>query len=129
MPPIFKLIGSGSSDYKEITMPINSALFEWVIENLVKNAVDAIKGKGEITISIKETKTNLIINITDNGTGIDSSIIKNIFKPGVTSKKRGWGLGLSLSKRITEDYHQGKIKVLSSELEKGTSIQISLSIS
>ena len=111
---------------KEILIPINSTLFEWVVENLVKNAVDAIKGKGKINVSITEDTTNVIINITDNGDGIDRSIIKNIFKPGVTSKKRGWGLGLSLSKRIVEEYHNGSIFVMQSAKGIGTTFTIHL---
>ena len=111
---------------KEIIIPINSILLEWVVENLVKNSVDAMKGKGEIKISITEGATNLILNITDNGDGIDRSILKNIFKPGVTSKKRGWGLGLSLSKRIVEEYHKGSIFVMQSEKGIGTTFSIHL---
>ena len=109
-----------------ILVPLNSILFEWVVENLVKNAVDAMKGKGEINISITEDTINAIINITDSGDGIDRSILKNIFKPGVTSKKRGWGLGLSLSKRIVEEYHKGSIFVMQSEKGVGTTFSIHL---
>ena len=111
---------------KEIKIPLNSVLFEWVIENLVKNAVDAMKGKGKISISITEEENKVVINISDTGEGIDRSIIKNIFKPGVTSKKRGWGLGLSLSKRIIEEYHKGSIFVMKSEKGKGTTFSIRL---
>ena len=111
---------------KEIIIPINSILLEWVVENLVKNSVDAMKGKGEIKISITEDEKNLILNITDNGDGIDRSILKTIFKPGVTSKKRGWGLGLSLSKRIVEEYHKGSIFVMKSEKGVGTTFCIQL---
>ena len=111
---------------KEIIIPINSILLEWVVENLVKNAVDAMKGRGEIKISITEDEKNLILNITDNGDGIDRSILKTIFKPGVTSKKRGWGLGLSLSKRIIEEYHKGSIFVMQSEKGVGTTFSIHL---
>ena len=111
---------------KEIIIPINSILLEWVVENLVKNSADAMKGKGEIKISITEDTTNLILNITDNGDGIDRSILKNIFNPGVTSKKRGWGLGLSLSKRIVEEYHKGSIFVMQSEKGIGTTFSIHL---
>ena len=110
----------------EIFVSISPTLFEWVIENLVKNSVDAMKGKGDILISIKEELQNVIINITDKGGGIDKTIIKNIFKPGVTSKKRGWGLGLSLSKRIIEEYHNGQIYVMSSKKNKGTTFTINL---
>ena len=109
-----------------VEAPINSTLFAWVIENLVKNAVDAMKGKGKIIIAISESETDIIINIHDNGDGIDKSIIKNIFKPGVTSKKRGWGLGLSLSKRIIEEYHNGAIFVMESKKKIGTTFTIQL---
>ena len=111
---------------KKIIIPANSILLEWVVENLVKNAVDAMKGKGEIKISITEDANNLILNIADTGGGIDRSILKNIFKPGVTSKKRGWGLGLSLSKRIVEQYHKGSIFVMQSKKGVGTTFCIHL---
>ena len=111
---------------KEIIIPLNSVLFEWVIENLVTNAVDAMKGKGKISVGITEEENKIVINISDTGEGIDRSIIKNIFKPGVTSKKRGWGLGLSLSKRIIEEYHKGSIFVMKSEKGKGTTFTIRL---
>ncbi len=111
---------------KEIIIPLNSVLFEWVIENLVTNAVDAMKGKGKISVGITEEENKIVINISDTGDGIDRSIIKNIFKPGVTSKKRGWGLGLSLSKRIIEEYHKGSIFVMKSEKGKGTTFTIRL---
>ena len=114
------------AENKNIITPLSPILFEWVIENLVKNAVDAIKGKGEIIISINENNTNVIINIKDNGEGINQTILKNIFKPGVTSKKRGWGLGLSLSKRIIEEYHKGNIFVMQSEKGVGSTFTIEL---
>lgn len=110
----------------KIIIPISTTLFAWVIENLVKNAVDAVKGKGKIKISLVESEANVIINIIDNGDGIDKSIIKNIFKPGVTSKKRGWGLGLSLSKRIVEEYHNGSIFIMDSRKNIGTTFTIQL---
>ena len=109
---------------KEIIIPLNSVLFEWVIENLVTNAVDAMKGKGKISVSITEEENKIVVNISDTGDGIDRSIIRNIFKPGVTSKKRGWGLGLSLSKRIIEEYHKGSIFVMKSDKRKGTTFTI-----
>lgn len=112
---------------KEIIIPLNSVLFEWVIENLVTNAVDSMKGKGIIGISITDEENKIAINISDTGDGIDRAIIKTIFKPGVTSKKRGWGLGLSLSKRIIEEYHKGSIFVMKSEKGKGTTFTIELS--
>ncbi len=107
-------------------MPVSQVLLNWVIENICKNAVDAIKGKGEIEVSVIEEKTHVLINISDNGVGINRSILKNIFKPGVTSKKRGWGLGLSLSKRIVEQYHKGSLFVMQSEKGVGTTFTIKL---
>lgn len=111
---------------KKIFIPLNNILFEWVIENLVKNAVDAMKGKGKIFIDIVDENSFIYINIMDTGEGIDKSIFKTVFKPGVTSKKRGWGLGLSLSKRIIEDYHKGIIFVKKSEKGIGTTFTIKL---
>ena len=111
---------------KNIIIPLSKTLFEWVIENLVKNAVDAMKGKGKIIISLTETTNSININISDNGAGIPNAIIKNVFKPGVTSKKRGWGIGLSLSKRIIEEYHQGEIKLMDSIIGQGTKMLIKL---
>lgn len=111
---------------KQIILPFNAALFSWVIENLCKNAIDAMEGKGLIEISIKEETKNLIIDISDTGKGIATSEQKTIFNPGYTSKKRGWGLGLSLAKRIISEYHQGKIFVKSSTLQKGSVFRIIL---
>ncbi|NLP57419.1 HAMP domain-containing sensor histidine kinase [Lutibacter sp. B1] len=111
---------------KEIFANINLQLFSWVIENLVKNAIDAMEGKGKISLIIKEDAKNVIINITDTGKGIPKNLQQNIFTPGFTTKKRGWGLGLSLAKRIIEDYHNGKIVVLKSEIGKGTTFTINL---
>ena len=111
---------------KKVFIPLNNILFEWVIENLVKNAVDAMKGKGKIFIDIVDENSFIYINIMDTGEGIDKSIFKTVFKPGVTSKKRGWGLGLSLSKRIIEDYHKGIIFVKKSEKGIGTTFTIKL---
>jgi hypothetical protein len=105
---------------------INTELFGWVLENLVKNAMDAMKGKGNIALGISEKGKWIQITVSDTGKGIPKSQFKQIFKPGFTTKKRGWGLGLSLSKRIIEEYHNGKIFVKKSELNKGTSIQILL---
>jgi len=101
-------------------------LFEWVIENICKNAVDSMDGKGEITITLKDIPEALYIDIKDSGKGIPKSKFKTIFEPGYTTKKRGWGLGLSLCKRIIENYHGGKIFVLSSEPGKGTTFRIEL---
>ena len=111
---------------EEVLVPVSQVLLNWVIENICKNAVDAIKGKGEIEVSVIEEKTHVLINISDNGEGINRSILKNIFKPGVTSKKRGWGLGLSLSKRIVEQYHKGSLFVMQSEKGVGTTLTIKL---
>tara|TARA_B100000795_G_scaffold117013_1_gene86987 strand:- start:1067 stop:2209 length:1143 start_codon:yes stop_codon:yes gene_type:complete len=105
---------------------INEQLYSWTIENIIKNSVDAIKGDGNIIVSIVEQKTTLEVSVTDNGSGINKNEFKKIFNPGYTSKKRGWGLGLSLSKRIIEDYHNGKIFVKYSEKNVKTIIQIEL---
>jgi two-component system, sporulation sensor kinase D len=109
---------------EEINIPVNPALFEWVIENVCKNAIDAMEGDGEITIRVEEAEKYAIIDIYDTGKGIPKSAYKKIFNPGYTTKKRGWGLGLSLAKRIIEEYHNGKIFVKSSEIGKGTCIRI-----
>jgi signal transduction histidine kinase len=105
---------------------VNKTLLEWVIENICKNAVDAMQGKGKIKISVSENFSEIQIIIKDTGKGINKILINDIFKPGVTSKTRGWGLGLSLSKRIIEDYHKGKIYIKESNLQDGTSFAISL---
>jgi signal transduction histidine kinase len=118
------IINIDSGNLDEVQIPINSALFSWVIENVCKNAVDAITGVGEINIRISETDQAAVIDISDNGKGIPKSAYKKIFKPGYTTKKTGWGLGLSLAKRIIEDYHDGKIFVRHSEVGKGSSIRI-----
>jgi len=114
------------SSKKEIYAKINLQLFSWVIENLVKNAIDAMEGKGKITLLITENNKNVTITIADTGKGIPKHLQHEIFTPGFTTKKRGWGLGLSLAKRIIEDYHNGKIAVLKSELGKGTTFAITL---
>jgi len=105
---------------------MNDSLFAWVIENLVKNAVDAMEGQGEITFQVEERDKMVRIDITDTGKGIPKSKFKTIFNPGYTTKERGWGLGLSLVKRIVESYHKGKIFVKSSEAGKGTTFRIEL---
>ncbi len=109
-----------------IVININVTLFEWVVENLLKNAAEAISGEGEIFIDISESDRHAIIDISDTGKGIPKSKFKTIFNPGYTSKKRGWGLGLSLSERIIEKYHEGKIYVKQSALNKGTTFRIML---
>jgi len=105
---------------------LNPQLFSWTIENLVKNAIDAMKGKGDLSVKIFSADKYVHINISDTGKGIPKSLFNKVFEPGYTSKKRGWGLGLSLARRIIQDYHNGKIRVLNSELGKGTTMQISL---
>ncbi|MBO6881237.1 HAMP domain-containing sensor histidine kinase [Winogradskyella sp.] len=112
----------------EIIVNVNPQLYSWTIENLVKNAIDAMKGKGDLKLKISQTDKNVLIDISDTGKGIAKHQFTKIFEPGYTTKKRGWGLGLSLAKRIVEDYHNGKIKVLHSEIGKGTTIQISLKL-
>ncbi len=111
---------------EEVFVKINTELFGWVLENLVKNAIDAMQGKGTVSLRIEEGNTKVKLLITDTGKGIEKAYFKQVFKPGFTSKKRGWGLGLSLSKRIVEKYHNGKIRILKSELHKGTSFLILL---
>jgi len=114
-------------DEKEsVFIPINAILIEWVIENIVRNAVDAIQGDGEIIFSIHDHIQVVYIDISDNGRGIPKSKFKKIFEPGYTTKSRGWGLGLTLSKRIIEEYHNGKIFINYSEINKGTSFRIVL---
>lgn len=108
----------------KIEVPLNSALFEWVIENIFKNAVDSMEGNGEITVRITETEKHAWIDISDTGKGIPKSAFNKIFNPGFTTKQRGWGLGLSLAKRIIEEYHNGKIFVRHSEIGKGSCIRI-----
>ena len=110
---------------KPIMISLNPALHSWTVENLVKNAIDAMKGKGKISVVI-ENENNLVkILVSDTGNGIPKNQFKRVFEPGFTTKKRGWGLGLSLTKRIVEEYHKGKIKVLHSEIGKGTTMQVS----
>lgn len=114
-------------DEQDIVVQMNAALFEWVVENLCKNAVDAMGGvEGTITIQVEETPEKVAMEISDTGKGIKKKDLKNVFRPGYTTKERGWGLGLSLAKRIIEEYHQGKIWVKSSELGKGTTFRIEL---
>lgn len=112
---------------QDIIVKINASLFEWVIENLSKNAVDAMGGKvGRITLRVEETDKCAVIEVSDTGKGIKRKDLNNVFRPGFTTKERGWGLGLSLAKRIVEEYHNGKIWVKSSEVGKGTTFRIEL---
>lgn len=116
---------NSQNDY-DISAMINAPLFDWVMENLFKNALDAMDGKGSIVVDIKNEITQTIIEVTDSGKGIFKSNINKVFKPGYTTKKRGWGLGLSLSKRIIEHYHKGELFVKNSEVGKGTTFRIIL---
>ncbi len=109
-----------------IIVDLNRQLYTWTIENLVKNAIDAMKGKGELKIEIIPEDKFVKININDSGKGIAKQNFRKVFEPGHTSKQRGWGLGLSLARRIIEDYHNGKLKVYQSEIGKGTTMQIAL---
>lgn len=118
-------------DYNGFTSEIvhamlNTALFEWVVENLLKNALDAMQGHGELTVNVSSNDKLVIIDVTDTGKGIAKGNWKRIFEPGFTTKTRGWGLGLSLSRRIVEDYHHGKIFVVRSEVGHGTTFRITL---
>lgn len=109
-----------------LSVPLNRALFSWVLENLIRNAVDAMEGEGSITIATEKDGKDVHVDITDTGKGIPASKLKTVFQPGFTTKKRGWGLGLSLTKRIVESYHKGKIFVKRSAVGKGTTFRISL---
>ena len=115
-----------SADQNEYLVKINSHLFNWVIENLLRNALDAMDGTGKISAKVDDMDDSVAIHISDTGSGIPAKKIKTVFQPGYTTKTRGWGLGLSLAKRIVEDYHQGKIFVSDSQLNKGTTFTIKL---
>ncbi len=107
--------------------PLNAELFEWVIENLLKNALDAIeKPEGLITISARRENSRIFIDVSDNGKGVDRRHWKNVFRPGYSTKKRGWGLGLSLAKRIVEDYHGGALTLVQSKVGQGSTFRIEL---
>ena len=110
----------------DVIVKINASLFEWVVENLCKNAVDAMEGTGKIVLTLLDEESRAVIEVTDNGKGIRKKDVKNVFKPGFTTKKRGWGLGLSLAKRIVEEYHKGRIFVKSSEVGVGTTFRIEM---
>lgn len=112
--------------YESIPVKISPALFDWVIENLLKNALDAMEGKGKISIEIQQLPTQVQVDVTDTGKGIARQHIAKVFNPGFTTKKRGWGLGLSLSKRIVEQFHKGQLFVKQSEVGKGTTFRIVL---
>ena len=110
----------------EVIVRMNASLFEWVIENLCKNAVDAMEGAGTITLTLTDENQRVVIEVQDTGKGIKKKDINNVFTPGFTTKKRGWGLGLSLAKRIVEEYHKGRIFVKQSEIGKGTTFRIEM---
>ena len=111
----------------DVIVRLNGSLFEWVIENLSKNAVDAMQGEpGTITLHVEDTPQLAIVEVSDTGKGIRKKDLSNVFRPGFTTKKRGWGLGLSLAKRIVEEYHHGRIYVKRSEVGKGTTFRIEL---
>ena len=114
------------SEQDDIETPLNAALFSWVIENLCKNAIDAMENSGTISIDVYKKENQIVIDVTDTGKGVPKSQFKTIFQPGYSTKKRGWGLGLSLAKRIIENYHNGKIFIKWSELGKGTTFRIIL---
>ena len=127
-----KRFSSGKIDFdiqlpdRSLVIPLNKALFSWVLENLTKNAIDAMPEGGRITIEMTEGDNFVIVDVSDTGKGIHRNMFKQIFKPGYTTKKRGWGLGLSLAKRIIEVYHKGKIFVKSSTIGRGTTFRIML---
>ncbi len=123
-----KVVIKSSMPQGEVRIQLIASLFEWVIENLCKNAVDAMSGSGTIDIVMTTTASQAIIEVHDTGKGIAKSNFKSVFKPGFTTKSRGWGLGLSLAKRIVEEYHHGRIYVKSSELGRGTTFRIELPI-
>lgn len=115
-----------NSEKEEIRIPLNIALYSWVIENLVKNAVDAMQNQGAINVYVTDRENSVIVSVADTGPGIMKKLHKRIFEPGFTTKQRGWGLGLSLAKRIIENYHNGKIFVAKSDKDSGTEIRIIL---
>lgn len=117
-----------SAPKTSVMVSINPALHSWTIENLMKNAIDAMKGRGHLKLSIENDANSIKINISDSGKGIPKNQYRRVFEPGFTTKRRGWGLGLSLTKRIVEEYHKGKIKVSKSEIGKGTTMQITYKI-
>ena len=110
----------------EIIVPLNASLFEWVVENLCKNAVDAMNGTGRLTLMAEEQAHRVVVEVEDTGRGIRKKDLRNVFRPGFTTKPRGWGLGLSLARRIVEEYHRGRIFVKSSAPGHGTTFRIEL---
>lgn len=118
-----QVVFSITTPYTPVMVMLNPELHSWTIENLVKNAIDAMKGKGKLDVVITEKDSFVKVRVTDTGKGIPKTQFKKVFEPGFTTKKRGWGLGLSLTKRIVEEYHKGRIKVAASEVGKGTTMQ------
>jgi signal transduction histidine kinase len=114
------------NENETIEIPLNIALFSWVVENICKNAMDAMSNHGTISIDLRKKEGQVFIDITDTGKGVPKSQFTTIFQPGFSTKKRGWGLGLSLAKRIIENYHNGKIFIKWSEIGKGTTFRIIL---
>lgn len=112
--------------YEPVLIPHSRILMSWVIENLIKNAVDAMKGEGKLELSLYKKNKSVYIDVTDNGSGMTKQQIRNAFKPGFSTKKRGWGLGLSLTKRVVTEYHKGDVKIANSEVGKGTTFRIVL---
>lgn len=121
-----KIRMSTSVTEPEITANVCAPLFEWVIENLCKNAIDAMQGEGEISVFVSRQPGHILVEVADTGKGIERSHFKDVFRPGFTTKKRGWGLGLSLAKRIIEEYHHGRIYVSASEIGRGTTFAIEI---
>ena len=125
---LIKIEFSFSGPEAPVIVLFNPTLHSWTIENLVKNAIDAMKGRGKLALEILHEGGFVRINVSDTGNGIPKNQFKSVFEPGFTTKKRGWGLGLSLTKRIVEEYHKGSIKVLHSEIGKGTTMQVSFKV-
>ena len=125
-PGNIKITYHADDPAQDAVVKLNKPLFEWVIENLVRNAIDAIEGKGSISVRVSETARNFVIEVEDTGKGIPANKHRSIFRPGYTTKSRGWGLGLSLAKRIIEEYHGGRIFVAGSEVGKGSIFRILL---
>jgi len=125
-PGNIKISYHAADPAQDAAVKLNKPLFEWVIENLVRNAIDAIEGKGSISVRVSETARNFVIEVEDTGKGIPANKHRSIFRPGYTTKSRGWGLGLSLAKRIIEEYHGGRIFVAGSEVGKGSIFRILL---
>jgi signal transduction histidine kinase len=127
LPQLGKNVNITIEGSKDTVVKLNAELFEWVIENLIKNALDAIENKeGKINFTVTSHKKNVEIEVEDNGKGVEYQKRKDIFRPGYSTKRRGWGLGLSLSKRIIENYHKGKIFVKESAINEGTTFKIIL---